>query len=97
MSRLKYQLGDRELDLDLENEVKVVSDFSTTLNRNSPVSTRTTWLSDAPRTSSCVLVVELKGQLTSIFNLLSIRSTRPVPYAGTSFRTESCFVLNKKN
>ena len=39
----------------------------------------------------------LKGQLTPIFNLISIRSTIPVHYAQTSrnhLRTESCFILN---
>ena len=39
----------------------------------------------------------LKVQPTPIFDLPSIRSTIPVhyDYAGTSFRTESCVILNK--
>ena len=29
------------------------------------------------------------------FNLPSVRSTIPIHSVGTSFRTESCFILNK--
>ena len=35
----------------------------------------------------------IKGQLTPSFNLPSVRSTMPLHYVGTSFRTESCFLF----
>ena len=37
----------------------------------------------------------VKRQLTPIFNLPSACSTIPVHYVGTSFRTQSCSILNK--